>query len=263
MTVSTPIIVSGFFRSGTSITQDIIKKSLPDGIHFYEPLHGLMRDWMDQEDNRFFPYKNLLFFSRLYTQDYDLQDLYLSENDEWPQLRFYLYHLYARARSIKFTRTSMRLGWLASLFPEAKVIVILRDPRAQYHSIHNYKDPEEPLFGDPYLTKRYYEYFKARTEPPCIATEATDDVEQFFLFWKLIKEETERCLKLFPNIKRIWYEDLVSKPNEILQELSDFVGLKLRDPGIRSDNKTSWLAYESFYNTKMNLLFDTKNPRRV
>lgn len=128
-----PIVISGMYRSGTSILWRIMSADPVFDWRFYEPLHPyLLRKLQENAAMRVLLEKPESI--RRWSPRLHFHKVKLKSTDSFPELRQFLDTILVRNSLTKFTRMTLRLSWLVNEFPEIFMINIIRDPRAVCYS---------------------------------------------------------------------------------------------------------------------------------
>lgn len=241
---SAPIIVTGRFRSGSTLLWNIFRQI--DGVtSYYEPLNE--RRWFDPyirgekidathinvKNDYWREYEGLYErLKPLYQDRWIERDLYMDEcSSDW-DLHRYIKEI-AKASSgipvLQFNRIDFRLPWLKRIFPQSTFIHIFRHPRDQW--ISTLMDPK--IFGP--NSGNLVDFAKADKFYLCTWVHDLQHLfpflkdlnrhpyYHFYFLWKLSflfgKEHCQHSLK---------FEDLVNQPRLILEPL--FANLEILNP---------------------------------
>ena len=118
----------------------------------------------------------------------------------------------------KIPETTLVYPWIARLFPEAKYIFWVRDPRDSILGAHKTDDLRD--FG--------------------IAYPETDDVRRRrAISWKY-QDDLVRAMPRPEHWIRVRFEDFVLRQDETLARLSDFLGVKLAKIQVRPEAVGRW-----------------------
>ncbi|MFW9805318.1 MAG: sulfotransferase, partial [Candidatus Thorarchaeota archaeon] len=124
-----PVAVSGMYRSGTSIFWRILSADPMFQKRFYEPLHSLLIDRI-VTNPAMDDFKSNPEIMKAWSPRFNFERIHLGKNESYPELYSYLQNILVHNSLTKFTRTTMRISWLAENFPNVFIINLIRDPRA-------------------------------------------------------------------------------------------------------------------------------------
>jgi hypothetical protein len=124
-----PLIISGMYRSGTSLLWRILSADPSYIAYFYEPLHPELPKCVENFEF-FLSYQMKAEILQKWSPGFHINRFHLSKEQRYRELEEYLRELVCTGSLIKFTRATLRLGWIMERFPSAFVINIVRDPRA-------------------------------------------------------------------------------------------------------------------------------------
>lgn len=222
----TPLFIVGFPRSGTTLLEQML------GCHSLIVPCGELETAVEREAS---------------SPEYPERLLALNETDRHAQLAAlrtdYLAELHkhaehspeARYASDKLPLNLMRIGLIRLLFPEARIIHVLRHPLDSVLSA--YFTPF--LFGHEWSLR------------------LADTARQFALSWT--HAETMRQL---PDTRflRVRYEDLVTQPEPILKEILSFLDLPW-EPACLNFNQSARTARTASYAQVTRTLYQTSKKR--
>lgn len=129
MLSSRPLIISGMFRSGTTLLWRVLSADPLYENSFLEPLHPELPNEVEAV-KAYKIYKKHPEILHKWSSSFYLEKFYLTKEQEYPELKEYLSELICQNNLIKSTRTTLRLNWLLDRFLSAFVINVVRDPRA-------------------------------------------------------------------------------------------------------------------------------------
>jgi len=148
--MSNLVLVSGDFCSGSTFLFTLFRKT-DEYYCLYEPLHPKLKGYLIRPppvyEHHFFvkdyfaEYKGFNKVKALFNPDWAHKGLWMTREDEGDDLYRYLSYLIGSAfgrRSkvlLKFNRMTFRLDWLRARFPQAKIVHIFRDKKAEWNSI--------------------------------------------------------------------------------------------------------------------------------
>lgn len=128
-----PIIITGMFRSGTTLLWRVVSADPFVKEYFPEPLHPQLPREI-QLHRHYRVYEKCPSAMRRWSSSFHKEKFCLTPGDAFPELRDYLKELVHCGALIKFVRMTCRIGWLLDNFRDAYVINIVRDPRAVCYS---------------------------------------------------------------------------------------------------------------------------------
>jgi len=148
--MSNLVLVSGDFCSGSTLLFTLFRKT-DEYYCLYEPLHSNLKEYLIWPlrvyehhffvENYFAEYKGFNKVKVLFNPDWAHKGLWMTREDEGDDLYRYLSYLIGSAfgrRSkvlLKFNRMAFRLDWLRARFPQAEIVHIFRDKKAEWNSI--------------------------------------------------------------------------------------------------------------------------------
>lgn len=148
--MSNLVFISGDFCSGSTLLFTLFRET-DEYYCLYEPLHSLLREYLIWPlrvyehhffvDDYFSEYKGFKEIGSLFSPQWADHQLFMAAEDEGDDLYRYLFYIIGTSfgrRSkvlLKFNRMTFRLGWLRARFPEAKIVHIFRDKKAEWNSI--------------------------------------------------------------------------------------------------------------------------------
>lgn len=134
------LIISGRFRSGTSMLWNVFNK-LSDYCVWYEPLHPNLLSHIAHVkpredhlgiDDYWGNYRNLSNLKSNYSPEFGQNRLFLEKHESWPELKSYLDYLIDKSKDkipvLQFNRMDLRLSWIKNNFPNATIIHLHRKP---------------------------------------------------------------------------------------------------------------------------------------
>ena len=141
------VFVTARFRSGSTLLWNLFRE-LPSCTSYYEPLNE--RKWFDPQtrgtrvdkSHKNVPdywreYSGLEFLNNTFDTRWNERQLFLGENASAANLLAYLRALIDHADHrpvLQFNRMDFRLPWLRKNFPRAKIVHLVRNPRASWYS---------------------------------------------------------------------------------------------------------------------------------
>src|SRR5712692_7843372 len=148
--MSNLVFISGDFCSGSTLLFTLFRET-DEYYCLYEPLHSLLREYLIWPlrvyehhffvDDYFSEYRGFDKIGSLFNSRWADHRLFMSAGDEGDDLYRYLCYIIGTSfgrRSkvlLKFNRMTFRLEWLRAKFPEAKIVHIFRDKKAEWNSI--------------------------------------------------------------------------------------------------------------------------------
>lgn len=242
--LSSPIILTGRFRSGSTLLWNIFRQ-LDDVTSYYEPLNE--RKWFDLDSrgsridsthvnikgDYWREYDGL--FNRLkhlYKDKWIDRDLFMDEHSSDWDLHRYITELVKVAPGItvlQFNRIDFRLPWLKRVFPQSNFIHIFRHPRDQW--ISTLMEPESfgPDSGDLEAFEKVDKFYLCvwvrdlQHWFPFLKDWDRHPYYHFYFLWKLSFIFGKNYCK-----HSIKFEDLVSQPRAVLEPL--FNDLEICNP---------------------------------
>jgi hypothetical protein len=161
-----PIFLTGRFRSGTTVLWNLF--NVQEGYTaYYEPLNDCLiegvRHTRPMESHRgvssyWEAYNPLLdALPKVHRREFAYQRLLLERDDEHQALKAYIDFLIEGTRKhrpvLQFNRVDLRLPWLRSTYPHARIVHIFRDPRNAWVSSRRHlpeAEWENPYHPDGY-----------------------------------------------------------------------------------------------------------------
>lgn len=128
MTENPPIIISGNYRSGTSLLWRLLSADLAYSEFYYEPLHPFLPSLINTS-LIYRCYRLNPKLLQLWSPGFHSSRFYLCKSDQWNELYNYLRGIVCNGTISKFTRIALRLSWILEQFPTAFIINLVRDPR--------------------------------------------------------------------------------------------------------------------------------------
>lgn len=127
------VIISGMYRSGTSIIWRIISEDEFFKWKFYEPLHP---DLLNQrkKNSAMNVYLDHPEIVQNWSDNFHINKFKLSKEEDYYELKRYLLDILKPRSITKFTRMTLRLAWLVRNFDNIFIINVIRDPRAVCYS---------------------------------------------------------------------------------------------------------------------------------
>tara|TARA_B100000508_G_scaffold141091_1_gene146356 strand:+ start:92496 stop:93398 length:903 start_codon:yes stop_codon:yes gene_type:complete len=278
---SSPVILIGFGRSGTSIISDIVLNhpslgviSNYNAIFPSTPSVGLLRYFFE---NRFYKltgqkkqlnktsmfnkyiFKNAeayaylnnvtgVNFGKLFLNDIILDD----KEVERMQKEFNRLIKYQGKSRLGFKTTGpSRLAYLHQLFPKACFINIVRDPLPNINSllnVHFYQDRKHDLWweGNDVYSQDEKRFVKENKNKPHLIAAL-----QYYKVHEYHRKEIEQC-SIQDQVLSVRYENFISAPKEEIERIYDFTGLTmnqgtidfLKKNQIVNRNKNSFSAFD-------------------
>jgi hypothetical protein len=141
------VFITARFRTGSTLLWNLFRH-LPQITAYYEPLNE--RRWFDprtrgshtddthlQVDNYWAEYDGLEMLGRWYSVDWRFKQLYMAAHAHNPEMERYIEALISHAPGrpvLQFNEMDLRLPWLRTHFPRAKLVHLYRNPRDQWYS---------------------------------------------------------------------------------------------------------------------------------
>lgn len=135
-----PLVISGMFRSGTTLLWRILSSDEAFKDYLCEPLHSDLPAQVEKYGHYRF-YKGVPMALQLWSSAFHSKRIRLKKGDEYPELKAYLSLLIKNDTIIKFVRLCLRHGWFLENFPQVSLLNIIRDPRAVCHSFLKHNGP--------------------------------------------------------------------------------------------------------------------------
>lgn len=249
-----PVILLGFGRSGSSIIADTIFQH--DDLAYISNYHAMFPDsrlinfirvlfdnplWSIKgqkeqlnEVSRLNRYtfkaaEAYEFLNRVMGRDFRRNFLYNAQATEEEkervrkEFRFMVRAQFKKRLGFKITGPS-RLAYLASLFPDARFIWIVRDPLPNIRSLLNvdfYQPRKHALwwYGDGVYSEQEKRFAKANSDKPELIAAL-----QYFKVNQIHHEEVER-FGLQDQVLTVQYADFVKQPEAEIDRMLSFAGL--------------------------------------
>lgn len=240
MTQSSPILVTGAHRSGTTWVGRMLASN-PQTAYISEPLNVLHRRGVFGAE-----------IKRWYT--------YITEENEsqyipaFQELLKFRYHLFAEITSLRSRKDFLRMGRDLSIFINGKlrnqrpllkdpfavfsapwfaqklkcqVVITVRHPAGFASSLKRLNWPFDfhDLLDQPMLMRDHLESDRADMEK----IQADDIVGQSALLWRMIYRSVHTTRQLFPGFKIVRHEDLSLDPVAGYKSLYESLGLQFDD----------------------------------
>ena len=235
------LIIAGVARSGTTWLSQIINFDNSYRLVF-EPLHRRVEHYEDvfrenqyirpsNKDEKYIKYMETIIKGEL--------------RDKWVD------HLnkkiIARKRLIKLIRGNLLLKWLHINHPDINIVYIIRHPIAVAYSQTkmNYYHNLELLLNQEELMEDYLYEFKE-----LISNNQKTLFEKLILFWSINNYVIKKQFKE-DEILRIFYEDLVSNPEDEIDRLFSHLNLKYNKKVFKMVEKPSHTASKYLNLTKV------------
>jgi hypothetical protein len=239
-TMSTPIFITGRFRSGSTLLWQLFRQ-LEDVVAFYEPLNDALLYHIEAGSppqqshvgatSYWDEYLPVLPELRKYHRiEFGLWRLFLEKNDEYPELenliRFLINSCGSRRPVLQFNRVDFRLPWLKAHFPMAKIIHLFRNPRDQWFSVVRDLPPEK--WADSDINTNYDVQLWSSSLArhfPFLAGPIRTSYERHYFMWLLSKIMGERCADVsidFDSEIQECPEKAIAKLGKIVNISEDF-----------------------------------------
>lgn len=196
------LIISGMFRSGTSLPWRILTADSYYNKYFYEPLHPYLPEEVKSLEI-YNDYKNNPDILKSWSSSFHLKKFFLNKNDDYPELKEYLDLIIQDRSLIKFTRMTMRLGWLKNHFPNIFIINIVRDPRAVCYSYCS-RQGIQILKKENLIKKLYNDLKKKKTDKSIISLMLEDT-----------KKELGRIRSKHRKPSAYWHQEILESIIEV------------------------------------------------
>ena len=215
------VFLAGTGRSGTGWVANIINYR-NDRRYIYEPFTPTVLDTLEP------------FTFGLYVRPGDrdphligpLTEILNGRVGHYPLLDKANNVVFASKRIIKETRANLWMNWMHGLFPEIKIVLLLRHPCA---SVNSRKKRGNLVHLDHYLVQpRLMEDHLAPVRALLEGAPQMDEFEQRVLMWCINYSVPLRQFKR-GEIHLAFYENFSEKPKEEVQRLFDFLGEKPGD----------------------------------
>ncbi len=252
------LIVSGMFRSGTSLPWRILSADPYYNNCYYEPLHpNLPNEIKSLEVYK--DYKNNPDVLKKWSSSFDLNKFFLNKNDSYTDLKEYLDLLIQDGTLIKFTRMTMRLGWLKKNFPNVFIINIVRDPRAVCYSYCSRQGIQ--IIRKENFFKKLYNDFKKKETQNSISSLILDNT----------RKELSRMRNKNKRLSAYWHHETLESLIEIEQCREYIKKLIKKEPYVKIlglwklNIEQSLKDLNSFKKDSITILHEDlcKNPQKI
>ena len=228
------VIISGMFRSGTTHLWKLLSANRQFDSSYCEPLHPRLGKEMLVWDH----YRNYCQRSELiekyWSPRFSSKKLSLSPLDHFPELAEYLTQLLDSNSISKFTRLTLRLGWIAKLFPNAFIVNIVRDPRAVCFSMLHHPDSKDivrqDLSWEDWHAREYYALY-SQMDPfreYLVSVKDAPPYIKILALWRINVEQSLSDTKDYVNQGVVVrHEDLCVQPEKELRRIYEKMGTQL------------------------------------
>ena len=229
-----PIFITGRFRSGTSFLWQLFNH-LDGYCAWYEPLHPHLLNAIQHVEPKkdhigikdyWQSYRLKPEFESAYSMQFATQQLYLEAGDEYIELEAYINKLINLSESdvpvLQFNRVDLRLPWLKSKFPEAKIIHIERNPLQLYYSQRKHigsSHQNAVHYWDAYELMPWCHSLQPHF-PFLLSTKKNHAFYQFYVIYQLSKLIAEEHCDVSINL-----DSQVFQSEEFISQLSKVVNL--------------------------------------
>lgn len=231
------LIINGSFRSGTSILWEVVKRSNPDMVCFYEPCHpDLLPLLKEHPKGRVNPLHGMVVFDEYHDNFSDLtifddslsRTKVLPESIEPVMERIARFELLGKPYILQANRWHLHLGELSRHYA-CPVLQLVRNPYRVWDSIQRGIRNQGKLsyqirrflvnrsLGDFFGSNRIYEICSrhAAIKPPRFST----SFERFIVGWLLSNDRAvQSALRTGGEI--LLYEDLCRSGGKVLKDLN-------------------------------------------
>lgn len=256
------VFITARFRSGSTLFWNLFRE-IPSCTAYYEPFNE--RRWFDAAHRRshtdpthrgvsdyWREYEPLPHLGDLYREEWIERGLFMGEHAWDPGMKAYLAAMIERAPGrpiLQCNRIDFRLPWIRRHFPRATVLHLYRHPRDVWVSTLTDAGayPASASMDDFTAADHYYLVRWAmdlRHAFPFLDPAAHDHAYPlFYLVWKLSYLFGRRFAH-----GSLAYEDLVTRPEEVMADLADRLSLPDADPArlaglVDPPRPGKWRAY--------------------
>jgi len=220
-----PVILSGMFRSGTTLLWRFLSADPVFTRNLVEPLHRTLPQeierWPHYQDYRRSP--GLL---DLWSEDFCWKHLVLLSQDRYPELKAYLDKVLTDGTLAKFTRLNLRLSWVMARYPGVPLVNIVRDPRAVCVSMLKHSQVSLDSLTVDWRAYNAQMYFQILSHYPAWSQflSTLKDARPFvkvLAVWKIVVERALASLdeRRGGRALTVHYEDMVRSPAEVLGQI--------------------------------------------
>ena len=236
------LFITSRFRTGSTFLWQLMN-AVDGATCYYEPLNE--RVWVDEADEKASPpkravdpthkgvsdyaaqYAGLSSLSIYHTPDWTSRQLWMDEQSHDWAMRDYLTGLIAGTDKypvLQFNRVDFRLRWLRRHFPAAKILHLIRTPRAQWMStLHGQNVPREATVADfkPYDNFYLLDWAEdlSGVFPILRTPETMPAYGLFYLIWRLSflhgSQEADLTIR---------YEDLIADVTGQMEKILSLTG---------------------------------------
>ena len=266
-----PIIIVGMHRSGTTMLSKILEqfgifmgwRKDPNNESFF---FLRFNEWILYQANASWdnPYNYIVAdesFKQFISQ---LAYRYIGSIRRFEYLGFNKFIKYKNLKNLDFAwgwkdpRNSITLDLWIKIFPEAKILHIYRNPIDVAESLKKRATKIKNIFK--WNIKKEWRFLFLKNKIHYTDSPRVLNLKEGIKLWKeyicnILKLEKNLGLKIF----HIKYENLLEKPEEVLEEILDFIEIKVSKEKIKSiiSEIDSSKRYSFLKNTKLLSLYDS------
>ncbi len=265
MKVRRPVFIIGCPRSGTTLLFRILSESkelwssyreshyvwdkfLPDKRDIFYSMLLNEKD-VENGDEDYVQSKYHLYTYNAYVFGYLSRMLFFRDTlkplfEIWSHLIKFAKSLFLKDYRVldKTPPNTFRVSYLKKIFPDAKFIYITRDAKTNIASLMEAWTSDAPKFA--FKAREFYDYndkinidgYKGKvwkfTNPPGWEKFLDKSIEEVCAFqWHAAHRYAQESFMKMPaeDVVQVRYEDLISRPTELIPQLCDFINIEYKD----------------------------------
>lgn len=252
-----PVFISGWFCSGTTALWSAYRR-LPGHVAFYEPLHANLTAHIRHTRPKpshigvkdyWQAYRCVEDLEHYHRRDFAYRQPIMEQGDQYPALEAWLERLMnteAKRHVLKFNRVGLRLPWLKSKFPQARIVHLRRNPRDVWVSTRRHLAADQwdqSSHLDAYETAQMA-YALAKDVPLLLSPEACANAyHRLFILWLLTDAMAAQYADVIVELEKLKADPFTALTALVDEEALDPSDLPLAASAIKDAGHAGFSQY--------------------